>query len=502
MTHTPAAAVGKSERAEDRQRDTVVLMALAFTGTAVSLQQTVVLPLVPLLPSLLDTSSDNVTWLVTVTLLTGAVSLPIMSRLADMFGKRRIVLICLVVMALGSLLGSVTDTFALAVTARALQGVALALIPVGISLLRDQLPAHRVPLAVALMSATLAIGAGVGPPLGGVMAEQLDWRSTFWVIAILGVVLFLAVWLLVAESPVKSGGRFDVGGGVLVSLVLAALLLALSKGATWGWLSTPTVTCTGLGLLLMCLWVPYELRHPHPLVDLRIFTQPSVLTMNIASVLLGFAVLSNLILTPLQLQTPDGADAALQLDPLHTGLWMMPSAIFFGLAAPLAAWMIGRFGGQPTLVLGCLTMTAAYAGRFLLSDDLAQIVVGSVVVAGGTSLAYAAMPILVMQAVPVTDSASANGINTLLRYVGGAAASAALASFIVSATADTSAAADGTPLNHFCLVAAAASAVAALLAVALGLQRSDGAEPRLSPGPADGDAEASHPGPVASTCPR
>src|SRR5699024_6314844 len=146
------------------------MATLALSGTVMSLQQTIVVPLLPDFPRLLETTADNASWLVTATLLTGAVATPVVSRLADMYGKRIMMMVTLAIMVLGSLIGALSGTsLELAVLARALQGVGMALVPVGIATMRDELPPHRVPLGVALMSATLAIGAGAGLPLSGLM---------------------------------------------------------------------------------------------------------------------------------------------------------------------------------------------------------------------------------------------------------------------------------------------------------------------------------------------
>ncbi|MFF7602509.1 MFS transporter [Streptomyces mirabilis] len=146
------------------RRTGTLVVTLCLGGTVTALQQTLLIPILPELPRLLGTSAANVSWLVTATLLAAAVATPIASRLADMYGKRTVMLFCLVLMICGSLLGALTHGLAGAVTARALQDVGVALIPIGIAIMRDELPAAKVPLGVALMSATVAVGGGVGLP--------------------------------------------------------------------------------------------------------------------------------------------------------------------------------------------------------------------------------------------------------------------------------------------------------------------------------------------------
>ena len=411
----------------EARRSALVVTVLALCGTVVSLQQTLVLPLLPNFPRLLDTTVDNASWLVTATLLSGAVATPTISRLADMFGKKRMMLVALGTTVAGSVVGALGEALPLIITARAMQGVGMALVPVGIAIMRDELPRERVPLGVALMSATLAIGAGVGLPLAGLVVEHLDWHSIFWVTGVVGSLMFLAAATVLRESPVRTGGSFDYTGAVLLSAALTALLLTLSKGAHWGWLSGQTIGLAVLGVVVLLVWVPVQLRVPNPLVDVRVAARPAVLLVNIASVLTGFAMFANMLVTTQLLQLPESTGFGLGLDVLHTGLWMAPSALVFGAMAPVSAAITRRFGPQTSLLVGAVAMGVAYVVRVLISHTLWQIVLGSVLVAMGTSMAYAAMPTLIMRAVPVTETASANGLNTLLRSVGTSTSSAVLA---------------------------------------------------------------------------
>jgi MFS family permease len=410
-----------------RARSALVVAVLALCGTVVSLQQTLVLPLLPDFPRVLNTGVENASWMVTATLLTGAVSIPTVSRLADMYGKKRMMAFSLAVMVTGSVLGALTEALPFMIAARALQGVGMALIPIGIAIMRDELPRHRVPLGVALMSATLAIGAGVGLPLSGLIAAHMDWHAIFWVTGVAGAVMLVAILLVVDESPVRTRGSFDFRGAIVLSMALAAVLLTLSKGGQWGWTSALTVGLAIAGAVLIAVWIPLELRVRNPLVDIRVSARPAVLLVNIVAILSGFAMFANMLITTQQLQLPPATGFGLGLDTLQTGLWMAPSALVFGVMAPVSAAVIRRFSAQTALLSASLLLTASYAARVFLDENLAQVVVGSMLVSVGASIAFAAMPTLIMQAVPVTETASANGINTLMRSIGTSTSSAVIA---------------------------------------------------------------------------
>lgn len=461
----------------DGGRAWLVISVLALCGTIVSLQQTMLLPLLPELPQLVGTSAAGASWMVTATLLAGAVATPVVSRMADMYGKRRVMLLVLAVVATGSLVGGVSDALPLLILARLLQGSGMAIVPIGIAMMRDELPSDKVPLAVAIMSATLAIGAGVGLPLGGLLAEHLDWHAIFWLPGMLAVLLAVAVRAVVSESPMRTSGTFDVLGAVLLSVALTLLLVAVSQATQWGWgdLRTVAAVCTGIAILIV--WVPLERRVRNPLVDLRTAMDRPVLLANVVSLLMGFGMFVNMLVTTQQLQSPPETGYGLGQGLMESGLWMAPGAIAFGFMAPISAAITRRWGTPTALVAGGLIMAGTYAARAFLSDNLAQIVIGSITVSIGTAIAYSALPTLIMQVVPATESAAANGLNTLLRSVGTSMGSALVTAVFAAST--TRLGDQAAPSQHALTAAFWLATGASLLAVvaALPLTRI----PRLSP---------------------
>lgn len=417
-----------------RRRSGAVVAVLALCGTAVALQQTMVVPLLPEFPAILGVSADDASWLVTATLLTSAVATPVMSRLADMLGKRLMMLVCMLAMTVGSVIAAVSATFTLVIVGRAFQGFAAALIPIGISIMRDELPRERVSSAVALMSATLGIGGALGLPLAGVVSENLGWHANFWLSAIVGVLLLVAIVLIVPESRVRTGGSFDYVGAVLLSVALTGLLLVVSKGTAWGWTGQPVIVLLLVAVAALAAWVPWELRVGQPLVDLRTSGRRPVLLTNVASVLLGFAMFANLLLTTQELQIPAATGYGYGLPVITAGLLMVPSGLAMVVFAPVSGALINRFGGRPTLITGGLVMALAYVARVFLSGNLTAVVIGSTLVSIGTAIAYAAMPTLIMASVPITETASANGLNTLLRAIGTSTSSAAVAAILGAVT--------------------------------------------------------------------
>lgn len=419
-----------------RARSALVILVLAVTGTVVSLQQTLVVPLLPEIPHLLNTTPDNASWVVTSTLLAAAVATPILSRAADMYGKRRVVLLCLAIQVLGSLIGAVSDTLLLVILARVLQGTSVALIPVGISIMRDELPRERIGAAVALMSATIGIGAAVGLPLAGLIYEYGDWHMLFWVSGGFGALMFAAVWLVLEESAVRTPGRFDFIGALMLSLGLVALLLPVTKGNDWGWTDRNTLALLVAAAVIMAAWIPYELRSPNAMVDLRTMARRPVALTNAASLLVGFSMYGNMLSSTQALQLPKESGYGFGMTVLVAGLWMLPASLVMVALAPVSASITRRWGGRVTLIAGALIMSGGYVARVFFDGSVAAIIITAAVVTAGTAIAFAAMPVLIMSAVPITETASANGVNTLVRALGTSSSSAAVVALLTATSVD------------------------------------------------------------------
>ncbi|MFC4602722.1 MFS transporter [Rhodococcus kronopolitis] len=452
-----------------RASSTLLVTVLCMSGTIVALQQTLVIPLLTDFPAILGVDYASASWLVTITLLTAAVATPIVSRLADMFGKRRMMLVSLATMVAGSVLAAVGGTFLTVIVGRGMQGLASALVPVGIGILRDELPKAKVVGATAMMSATLGIGSALGLPLSGLMYESFGWESVFWLSAVVGLALSVAVLVVVPESPVRTPGRFDFGGAALLSIALAGLLLAVSKGGSWGWSSERTIGALVVSVVAFAVWFPFELRVSQPMVDLRTSARRPVLLTNVTGLLVGVAMFANMLSTTQQLEMDTSTGYGHGLSVTIAGLCMMPAGLMMVAVAPLAGRLMRRIGARRTLVFGALVLAAAYTLRIFLTGSVPMIVLGAMLVTSGTAIAYAAMPMLIMGSVPITETASANGLNALLRSVGTSMSSAMISAVLITVTAPV-AGVELPTLGAFQLIfviAAAASAAAALVAVCI-----------------------------------
>ncbi|MFC9425942.1 MFS transporter [Streptomyces sp. NPDC056987] len=444
-----------------------LVAVLAFCGVVVAVMQTLVVPLLPHVPALTGATPTAASWLVTVTLLTGAICTPVLGRAGDMYGKRRVLIASLGVLAAGSVLCAVSSHIGVLIAGRALQGAALAVVPLGISIMRDELPPERVLSSVALMSSTLGIGAAVGLPVAALVVEHYDWHTMFWASAALGLLDIALVLLCVPESPRRSRGRFDVPGALGLSTALVSLLLAVTQGGDWGWTSARTLGLLLLAVVTGLVWGRYELRVASPMVDLRVSARPAVLLTNIAALLIGFAFYANSLSTAQMVQEPKATGYGLGASIVVSGLCLLPGGLTMVALSPVSARISAAYGPRTTLAIASGILAVGYAVRFFTSHRLWTIVLGATVVAAGTAIAYSALPALVMRGVPVSETGAANGLNTLMRSVGQACCSAAVAAVLARMTFDAGGRTAPT-LGAYLLVFVLAG-TAALLALAVTL---------------------------------
>ncbi|GAB3172644.1 MFS transporter [Streptomyces incanus] len=400
------------------------MAVLAFSGIVVSLMQTLVIPIVGQLPTYLNASASDTAWAITATLLAAAVATPVMGRLGDMYGKRRMLLLSMSMLIVGSVVAGLSDSLTPMIVGRALQGLASGVIPLGISILRDELPAERLGSATAVISASLGVGGALGLPAAALIADNFDWHALFWTSAALGVVALALVVVLVPESKVRTGGRFDVPGAIGMAAGLMCLLLAISKGADWGWGSGTTLGLFAAAVVILVAWGFYELRVTEPLVDLRVSARPQVLVTNAASVAIGFAMFSMSLVIPQLLQLPEQTGYGLGKSLLTAGLVMAPSGLVMMALAPVSALVSRAKGPKVTLMIGALIVAVGYGLNVVLMAEVWHFVLASCVIGAGIGFCYGAMPALIMGAVPASETGSANSLNTLMRSLGTSVASA------------------------------------------------------------------------------
>jgi MFS family permease len=389
------------------------------------------------LPTLIRTFGDPITagWLVTMHMLIGTVACVVVGRLGDMFGRRRVMLIMLIVAAIGSLLSAVTAEFGLVLFGRALQGVASAAIPISIGILRENLPEERLPVAVGLMTTAQGMGVAVGLVLGGVIVDNLNWHWLFLISGIMLAAAYIAIRLLVPARPgTPPSVKIDWLEGLLPAPAIGAVLLGLSLSKTYGWLDP---RCYGLivaGAALMAVWSMRSLKAREPFINLRLLGDRNIAMANVAAVLLGLGSGQIVFVFSTYMQAPAWTMAGLGFSATLAGFAKLPSNMLSFLAGPLSGWMSQKYNIRLPILLGGMLAAAGWLVGMSLPNTLIQMIALLCLISFGTTMLNAALPIVVVGAAPADRTSEAVGAMSVIRGMCGAVGAQLIAVALASDT--------------------------------------------------------------------
>jgi EmrB/QacA subfamily drug resistance transporter len=458
---------------EERQNYNVTLAALTLAGTAFALQQTMVIPALPVLQRDLDTTTTWVTWVLTVFLLVASVATPILSKLGDQYGKERLLVISLGIFLAGCIGSALAWDIGSLIAFRAISGCGAAVFPLSFAIIRDEFPADKVGVGIGLVSAVFGIGGGFGVVLSGVIVDHLTWRWLF-IIGSIGIAIAIALVVrFVPESPIKTRSRVDVPGALLLSAGLIAFLVALTEGESWGWASGRILGLFALAAVLLVGWGVVELRVDEPMVDMRMLGRRTVLLTNVTALITGFAIFSVFVLVPNFVEAPRGVpeewahlvDYGFGATATEAGLYLLPGSIVLLFAGPLAGILGRKLGFKWPLSAGLAITGVAAAMLTVWHDEPWQVIASQPVLGLGVGFAFAAMATIIAQVVRPTETGVASGMNTVMRTIGGVIGGQLGAALLSAHTIP------GTPVPSVdgFEIAFAASAIASLVGAAVAI---------------------------------
>ena len=443
-----------------------MLAVLASAASGFALLQSLVVPALPALREDLDTSASGVAWIFTSYLIAASVATPVAGRLGDMFGKKRVLVLVLAGITVGTLLAAVAETLAVMIAARSIQGLGGAIFPLAFGIIRDEFPRERVASGIALISGLLGIGGGLGIVFAGPILLHLGYHWLFWLPFGVMVLVTAATVLVIPESPIRAGGTINWRGAVLLTAWLVSLLLAISQAPSWGWLAPRTLVLFAAAAVLALWWVRVELAAVSPLVDMQMMRLRSVWTTNLTGFLIGCGMYSAFLLIPQFVQEPTSSGYGFGSSVTEAGAFLIPATVVMLVASPLAGRVSDRTGPKLPLTVGALLTMVAFILLAVAHSSHWELYLASLVLGVGVGFAFASMANLIVDAVRPDQTGVATGMNAVMRTIGGALGSQLAVSILAA-----SAAASGVPslrgytLSFLLVAALLGAAVLASLAV-------------------------------------
>ena len=416
------------------RRSNLLQPTLILVGLIVAVLSSLGAPLIPSIAADSHVSLSTADWLLTITLLTGALSTPVLGKLSDGPHQKRVITFALTVVLAGSVLAALTSTFVLLVVARGLQGLGLGLLPVTMAIARRHLPGIQAAKAIALLSVTAAVGVGLGYPVTGLLAEVSDYHLAFWFGAfVVGLALVASLIVLPGKSRVASK-PFDVFGAAMLSVAVTALIVMLSEASDWGWTSLPTLGLLAVAVIVGAIWARYELHHRHPLVELRQAKHRMVLTADLAGLLMSMAMYLYLPIIVEFIQVPKSEGYGFGVSVVIAGCSLIPLSIGTYLSSRLAVIYERRFGRRSVIPFGAMLFALSIVFFALEHGSLWMAFVSTGISGVGVGFTFAAMPGYIVRAVPAHETGSAMGFYQILRSIGLAMGSAVSAVVLAAYT--------------------------------------------------------------------
>jgi MFS family permease len=404
-----------------------VLAVLAAAALTFSLMQSLVIPALPAIQRSLHASADATGWAVTAFLLSASVATPLAGRFGDILGKRRVLVTVLLIVSAGTLLCTVASLAAL-IGGRVVQGVSGGVLPLSYAIVRDEISPRRMSAGIALVSATLGVGGGLGVIVAGVLVEHLPYTSMFWIQLPAFLAVAWGVHHYVPDTAATAPARIDWTGAVLVASGLVVLLLTVTQAPAWGAGSPATLLGLAAAATLLSAWAWSALRRRQPLLDLRLMMRRPVWTTNAAAFLVGAGQISGFVMIPRYVQDP----AAFAASPVASGVFLLPmtaGVLVSGLATgPLER----RFGARALLPPAAATTAAAFALLTFARATPLAVYAASGLHGLGIGLALPALATVIVSNVAREETGAAAGINNVARTLGGALGGQVAAVLLVS----------------------------------------------------------------------
>ncbi|MGA3030516.1 MAG: DHA2 family efflux MFS transporter permease subunit [Candidatus Limnocylindrales bacterium] len=400
-------------------RRTSTLWTFAITATAlfmVSLDNLVVTMALPVIRRDLGASLSDLEWTVNAYTLTFAALLLMGAALGDRFGRRRMFTIGIAIFTLGSAAAALAPTSGMLIAARAAQGLGGAIsMPLTLTILSGAISPERRPLALGAWGGISGLAVALGPVIGGAITQGLSWHWIFWLNVPIGIATVVMARMRLGEShgPDRS---LDLGGVALASLGLVGIVWGMTHGNGRGWTDWQIVASIGAGLALIVAFVIWEARAQHPMLPLNLFRRRTSLVANGISFLMSFGMFGSIFLLSQFFQIVQG------LNPLESGIRILPWTATPVIVAPIAGWASGRIGARPILVSGLALMALGLGWIAALGApgvSYASLVPAFIVSGAGMGLFFAPIANVVLSAVPREDEGKASGANNTIRELGG-----------------------------------------------------------------------------------
>ena len=393
-----------------------VLVLFSLLAAFVLYVDIMLTPSLPRIASDYNVTIAEVSLVISLYTVFGTAVNPVIGKLGDIVGKKRVLIYVLVIYCAMVAVTSFASNFTVLLVSRTVQGIGLGIFPLAFSLVREEFPRELVPRAQGILSAMFGAGAAFGLPLGALVANSYGWQANYHIALPFIVVLTVLIFYTVKESSVTDpNAKLDYIGATWLGVDLGAIVLGLSEGSTWGWTSLPVLGMVFGGFFFLIPLVVYERRVPEPILNLKLLGIRNVIVANVVGITSGAAlfIAFQAISFQLELAPPSGYG----FDILTTGIYLLPLAVAILIVAIPVGRLTPKYGVKPFLYFG--SVLGAF-GFLLISTatTAAQIAEYLIVASAGLGMLLVATQNLLVLSVKKREMGLATSLNTVFRNIG------------------------------------------------------------------------------------
>ena len=443
-----------------------VLAVLSCIATMVMYAETMLIPAIPDLIKEFHVSYSMSSWILTAYLISGAVMTPIAGKLSDIYGRKKILLIIMVIYAVGvSTAGFATNIYFM-IIARAIQGIGMSMFPIAFGIIRDQFPREKISIGQGVITSMFASGAVIGLSVGGFIIQDYGWRATFFTIIPIAITLLLIIRRFIhvnqdeqkeyhqekhqQQSHVtnkdsqknignaksnndKSANQIDIKGALLLAVAITSFLLVLTFIETSG-SSNDTTTSIGntynnnnntsilivafliVGIISLLLFIIIERRSKHPLVDFRLMLNKSILPANLIIMIVGMSMFMVFQTIPILVRNPE--PIGFGENAISTGKVQLPFAIILLIFGPTSGFIISKLGSLKPIIAGTIITAIGFFGLLILHSTELLVSINLAILSTGLSLTSVGAMNVIILSTPKQFSGISLGMSSLMRIVG------------------------------------------------------------------------------------
>lgn len=402
----------------EESRNVSLIIIMAVLGLMTLFVETMLVPGLPHIARELEVQSSDLAWVLTAYTLAGAVSIPIVGKMGEMWGRKRILLAIMAVYMVGLVVAAVSWDLLSLILSRALQGVGMGAVPLLMGIARDILPPRMVPVGIGLISAMIGVGAATGLVVGGLMISTVGWQNSFWVVLPVTAAVVMVVNRAVPERQVRRPAELDTVGSALLGVALLTLLLGLSRGPAWGWSSVLVLGLFACAAASFAAFVLRERRYPEPVIRLDLLKDHNIAAAYTSMFFIGIVMFMLYQTLPYFLEMPREAGGFGITSQVMIGLILLPNSIAQLISSPLGGRWGQKVGHGRILLAGFALAIIGLLSLFYLRGTEAGVMASTVVFGFGIGLAIVGQTNLMAVACSKSEFGSAAAVNSTILTIG------------------------------------------------------------------------------------